>query len=381
MRDSGQLELEKLFNILPSPAELPEVYEAILIRLADKKTNQEDLQKSVKIAQRTANQILIEFNALKFSCDELFEQMDFGFLLDKERKVFVIGYNVEADKPDNSFYDLLASEARLASFVAIAKDEIPQEHWFRLGRPLTPLQGSRALISWTATMFEYLMPILVMRDYDETLLDQTYKSVVKRQIEYAGKKRRSVGNFRSRIQRPRFAFELSICAVRRSRTRFKTRFERRFGHFAVFDRACRTDFSRISRWKNFAALEKVGALARFGFYESIDYTPERLPPNKNQAIIRAFMAHHQGMILVALDNVLHNNIMQRRFSLRTARSGNRTASSGENSARCSRTSSTRRRSFVGTHCTLDFRARYQIFSTRRRYRHRAHRFYRTANIP
>ena len=88
--------------------------------------------------------------------------------------------------PDNSFYDLLASEARLASFVAIAKDDVPQEHWFRMGRPLTTVDDGRALISWTGTMFEYLMPLLVMRNYPGTLLNETYRAVVARQIEYGG---------------------------------------------------------------------------------------------------------------------------------------------------------------------------------------------------
>ena len=101
--------------------------------------------------------------------------MDFKFLLDQERKVFTIGYNVTEGRRDNSFYDLLASEARLASFVAIAKGDVPQEHWFRMGRQLTSVDGGRALISWTGTMFEYLMPLLVMRDYRETLLGETYR--------------------------------------------------------------------------------------------------------------------------------------------------------------------------------------------------------------
>ena len=96
--------------------------------------------------------------------------MDFRFLFDEQRKIFVIGYNVAEGRRDNSYYDLLASESRLTSFVAIAKGDVPQEQWFRLGRAMTPVRGGRALIAWTATMFEYLMPVLVMRRYDETLL-------------------------------------------------------------------------------------------------------------------------------------------------------------------------------------------------------------------
>src|SRR4029079_2994388 len=95
-----------------------------------------------------------------------------------------IGYNVTEGRADNSFYDLLASEARLASFVAIAKGDVPQEHWFRMGRQITSVGGGRGLSSWTGTMCEYLMPLLLMRDYRDTLLGQTYETVVSRQIEY-----------------------------------------------------------------------------------------------------------------------------------------------------------------------------------------------------
>ena len=114
--------------------------------------------------------------------------MDFKFLFDEQRKIFVIGYNVADGRRDNSYYDLLASESRLASFMAIAKGDVPEEHWFRLGRSVTSIRGRRSLISWTATMFEYMMPLLVMRRYGETLLDQTYQSVITRQIDY-GKQR------------------------------------------------------------------------------------------------------------------------------------------------------------------------------------------------
>jgi hypothetical protein len=115
---------------------------------------------------------------------QIVEDMDFKLIFDHERKLFPIGYNVTASRNDDSYYDLLASEARLASFIAIAKGDVPQEHWFRLGRPLTTVNGGRALISWTGTMFEYLMPLLVMRDYPATLLNETYTSVLQRQIEY-----------------------------------------------------------------------------------------------------------------------------------------------------------------------------------------------------
>src|SRR6185295_19324230 len=131
-----------------------------------------------------AGDLLSRLSRLANTSDQLTEQTDFNFLLDPERKVFTIGYNVLAQKADNAYYDLLASEARLASFVAIAKGDVPQEHWFRMGRQLTSADGGRALISWTGTIFEYLMPLLVMRDYPGTLLNETYRTIVNRQIEY-----------------------------------------------------------------------------------------------------------------------------------------------------------------------------------------------------
>ena len=308
-------EIIQLFSIFPSLTQLPELYEAVLARLDDKSANQENLQKikvSVQTAARAANGILTESNALKFSCETLVEEMDFGFLLDKERKVFVIGYNVEMQKADNSFYDLLASEARLASFVAIAKGEISQEHWFRLGRPLTPIDGSRALISWTATMFEYLMPLLVMRDYEQTLLNQTYQTVVKNQIEYAAKNGVPWGiseaayNARDlQLNYQYAAFGIPGLGLKRGLNEDLV--------VSPYSTALAAQISPKAAMENFAALTKIGALARFGFYESIDYTSERLPPNADKQIIKAFMTHHQGMILVALDNVLHDDVMQKRF--------------------------------------------------------------------
>ena len=312
-------ELENLFSLLPSLAELPDVYEAILLRIAEisgqSATNEggfDEIKNCIKKAADKASEKLTEFNSLIVSCEKLFEEINFKFLLDKERKVFYIGYNVETEKPDNSFYDLLASEARLASFVAIAKGEVSREHWFRLGRPLTPLQGSRALISWTATMFEYLMPILVMRDYDATLLNQTYKTIVKRQIEYGNKNDVPWGiseaayNARDLHLNYQYApFGVPGLGLKRGLSEDLV--------ISPYSTALAAQIAPCAAVENFRALVKVGAFARFGFYESIDYTLERLPPNAKHAIIRAFMAHHQGMILVALDNLLHGDVMQNRF--------------------------------------------------------------------
>ncbi len=129
----------------------------------------------------------------------MFKAMDFAFLFDDTRKLFSIGYRVADGSLDPSCYDLLASEARLASFIAIAKGEAPPSHWFHLGRALTPVGRGSALISWSGSMFEYLMPALVMRSPERSLLNQTYELVVRRQIEYGVERGDTLGSVRIRL--------------------------------------------------------------------------------------------------------------------------------------------------------------------------------------
>ena len=161
--------------------------------------------------------------------DELIEQagalaeIDYGFLFDKVRRQFVIGYNVGDARADASYYDLLASEARLASFVAIAQGKLPQESWFALGRLLTSAGGEPVLLSWSGSMFEYLMPLLVMPTYENTLLDQTYQRRRRAADRLRAPARRSVGHVRVRLQRRRCARQLSISRVRRAGARAEAR--------------------------------------------------------------------------------------------------------------------------------------------------------------
>ncbi|HEX5703140.1 MAG TPA: glucoamylase family protein [Pyrinomonadaceae bacterium] len=245
-------------------------------------------------------------------CQRLFDEMDFKFLLEQERKVFTVGFNVTEGRRDNSFYDLLASEARLASFVAIAKGDVPQEHWFRMGRQLTSVNGGRALISWTGTMFEYLMPLLVMRDYRDTLLGETYDAIVMRQIEYGTERGVPWG------------ISESAYAARDLQLNYQ------YGPFGVpglglkrgliedlvvspYATILASQVKPVEAIENLRALEREGALSRYGFYEALDYTPERVKKGEHCTPVRAFMAHHQGMSLVALDNLLNQNITQNRF--------------------------------------------------------------------
>src|SRR5215212_5125780 len=253
---------------------------------------------AVEEAAGAARGALARLSALVNQCDELFDEMDFSFLIDQERKVFRIGYNVTDGQRDNSFYDLLASESRLTSFIAIAKGDVPQEHWFRLGRQLTPVDGRRALVSWTATMFEYLMPLLVMKDFRGTLLDETYRAVVARQIEYGYERQVPWGISESAYN----ARDLHL--------------NYQYGPFGVPGLGLKRGLSQdlvvspystmlagmidpVAAKSNLDRLAREGALGRYGYYEAIDYTADRLPQNQKRVHIRAFMAHHQGMSLIS----------------------------------------------------------------------------------
>lgn len=259
-----------------------------------------------------AEQFLLRINKLAQTCENIFNEMDFDYLFDEQRKVFRIGYNVSDGRADNSYYDMLASEARLTSFIAIAKGDIPQEHWFRLGRQQTPVNGSRALVSWTATMFEYLMPLLVMRGYKNTLLDQTYNAIVERQIEYGQEYNvpwgvsESAYNARDLQLNYQYApFGIPGLGLKRGLSEDLV--------IAPYATMLAAMVMPQEALKNLRHLEREGALARYGFYEAIDYTPARLPKKQKRAIIRSFMAHHHGMSLVALGNLLFNDAMQERF--------------------------------------------------------------------
>ena len=182
----------KLLSTVPAPADVPRLCDNALVELAvlqaepfgcSSETTSR-LNRALEQAAVSAGDMLSRLSRLAARCSRLVDEMDFKFLFDVERKLFTIGYNVTASRADDSYYDLLATEARLASFVSIAKGDVAQEHWFRMGRPLAKVNSGRALISWTGTMFEYLMPLLVMRNYPGTLLDETYRSVVHRQEEY-----------------------------------------------------------------------------------------------------------------------------------------------------------------------------------------------------
>ncbi|MBE0609481.1 MAG: glycosyl transferase [Dehalococcoidia bacterium] len=237
---------------------------------------------------------------------------EFGFLLDRDRKLLSIGYSVAEGALDPSCYDLLASEARLASFIAIAKGDIPARHWFRLGRAAIPVLRGAALISWSGSMFEYLMPSLVMRAPTDSLIEGTNRLIVRRQIEYAATLGLPWGISESAYNARdlEFTYQYSTFGVP------GLGLKRGLHNNAVvspYSTGLATMIDPHASARNFNRLAEAGARGRYGFYEALDFTPIRVPESETVAVVRAFMAHHQGMTIVAIADALMDGVMRERF--------------------------------------------------------------------
>lgn len=262
-------------------------------------------------ASRRARERIAAIEHLALQAGEL-AQMDYDFLFDEARHLLAIGYNVGERRRDASYYDLLASEARLASFVAIAQGQLPQESWFALGRLLIVAGGEPTLLSWSGSMFEYLMPLLVMPTYENTLLDQTYRTVVDRQIEY-GKQRGvpwgvSESGYNTvdvHLNYQYRAFGVPGLGLKRGLAEDLV--------IAPYASALALMVAPRAACLNLQRLAAAGLAGTFGFFEAIDYTPSRLPREQASAVIRSFMAHHQGMSFLALAYLLLDRPMQKRF--------------------------------------------------------------------
>ncbi len=248
---------------------------------------------------------------LAFQIEDL-ALMDFSFLYDKRRHLLAIGYNVEGRRQDPGYYDLLASEARLASFVAIAQGQIPQENWFALGRLLADAGGKSVLFSWSGSMFEYLMPLLVMPTYENTLLDQTCKAAIARQIEYGkhrgvpwGISESGYNSFDVSLNYQYRAFGVPGLGFKRGLVDdlVIAPYASVLALMAMPEKAC----------QNLQRLSDEGFEGDYGLYEAIDYTENRVPSGQSSAVVRSFMAHHQGMSLLSLVSRILDRPMQKRF--------------------------------------------------------------------
>jgi cellobiose phosphorylase len=270
-----------------------------------------ELSGCVNEAGERARQRMLTLESLARQGDEM-AGMDFTFLADPERNLFSTGFNVTEHRRDTSFYDLLASEARLGSYVAIAQGQMPQDHWFSLSRLLVPSSRGPILVSWSGSMFEYLMPALVMPSYQGTLLDHTCQAVVEHQIEYGRLRGVPWGISESGYNLTDVHFNYQYRAFGAPGLGLKRGLAEDLV-IAPYATAMALMIAPRQACENLKRMADEGREGAYGFYEAVDYTPSRLPPDESSATIRSFMAHHQGMSLLALVNVLRDRPMPRRF--------------------------------------------------------------------
>ncbi|MES2538525.1 MAG: glucoamylase family protein [Pseudomonadota bacterium] len=271
----------------------------------------DEFVRSIAESSRRAAERIARIERLALQSAE-FARMEYEFLYDQGTHLLAIGYNVTERRRDASYYDLLASEARLASFVAIAQGQLPQENWFALGRQLTIAGGEPILLSWSGSMFEYLMPLLVMPTYDNTLLDQTYRSAVQRQIDY-GKQRgvpwgiseSGFNTFDASLNYQYRAFGVPGLGLKRGLgdDLVVAPYASMMALMVAPEEAC----------NNLQRLASEGFEGRFGLYEAIDYTASRLARGQTYAVVKSFMVHHQGMGFLSLAYLLLDRPMQKRF--------------------------------------------------------------------
>lgn len=267
---------------------------------------------TLEITAANARRTLLQCRRLEEEAADFVQTMEFGFLYNSRRELFHIGYNVDADLLDENYYDLLASEARIGSLVAIAKGDVPAKHWLHLGRPLTQFRGHRLLLSWSGTMFEYLMPALFLRTYPNTLLQQSMEAAIDRQIDYGREQQRPWGISESGF----YQFDANQFYQYRAFGTPGLGLKRGLGDDHVvtpYASLLALSIRPTAVMANIDALCEEGLLGDYGFYEAIDYTTKRLPMGQAKAIVKSFMVHHQGMILLALLNHLDNNRMVDRF--------------------------------------------------------------------
>jgi len=262
-------------------------------------------------AQLKAKENIAIIDDLISHCMDL-SNYDYDFLYDKTQHYLTIGYNVDEHRHDAGFYDLLGSEARLGVYVAISQGKIPQESWFALGRQITHSGKDPVLISWSGSMFEYLMPMLLMPTYENTLLDQTQKGAVNRQIEYSrksdlpwGMSESGFNMFHANLDYQYRAFGVPGLGLKRGLANDYV--------IAPYATLMALMVNPIASIDNLHALSAAGGEGTWGFYEAIDYTPSRLQRGQHAVVVKSFMTHHQGMSFLSLSYLLNGQLMQERF--------------------------------------------------------------------
>lgn len=310
----------KLFERIPTLKDLQKMENAfdseldrfpILELYGAEKNWVDSCREAIRSCAKVAQERIMVCHGLGAQCYD-YANMDYDFLFDKSQRLLAIGYNVDDHHRDQSYYDLLASEARLTSFVAIAQGKIPEESWFALGRRLTTAGDTSVLLSWSGSMFEYLMPLLVMPTYENTLLDETYRGTLEKQMEYGRQQNVPWGVSES-------CYNLVDNSLTYQYKAFGVPglgFKRGLGQdlvIAPYASVMGLMVDPVESYRNLQRLKEEGIEGRYGFFEAIDYTPVRLSRDQSRAVIQTFMVHHQGMGFLSLAYLLLNQPMQRRF--------------------------------------------------------------------
>ena len=239
-------------------------------------------------------------------------QADFTKLYNKEKRLFSIGFNIEENKLTDSYYDLLASEARQASFVAIAKKDVPSKHWYNLNRTLTVLNGYKGLVSWSGTAFEYLMPNINMKKYKGSLLDESSKFMISSQKQYAQKLGVPWGFSETAFNTKDLNNNYQYKAIGIPWLGLKRGLEDDIV-VSTYASALALTESPKTVVENLKSLQNCDMYSTYGFYESLDFTPIRLKKGEKYEPVKTYMAHHQALILLSINNLFKNNILQKRF--------------------------------------------------------------------
>ncbi len=292
----------RLDTVAPEPAGLAE----------EARSWCEQLARDLESARVAAGGWLVGLQVISEEAETYFQDMDFRFLFNPQRRVFHLGHHVDTNRLDENHYDLLASEARIASLVAIAKGDAPQSHWLHLGRPLFQMDGKRALLSWNGSMFEYLMPDLLTKHCEGTLLDQTNQVIVQRQIAYARRKGlpwgiSESGYYRFDAQMNYQYRGFGVPGLGRKRGLSDDLVIAPYASLLALSVAPRAVMGNLNR------LAQENMLGNYGFYEARDYTPSRLLLGEKSAIVASYYAHHHGMSMLSLVNYLRDEVMARRF--------------------------------------------------------------------
>jgi hypothetical protein len=303
-RDNGNADTEPASSAAPlytrSGTEVFESYWRLLERLP--------------AARAHAIELVARLNWIAADAEKLVANMDFSFLFNRRRNLLSIGYDVEADTLNRECYDLLASEARIATFIAIAKGDIPQKTWFALGRPHMRLQRRPTLLSWTGTMFEYLMPALWMHAYDDSLLQRAMQGAVREQQEYAAKNGVPWGISESAYSEMDSAGTYHYRAFGAPGLALKEEDELQRLVIAPYATALALGIDAQGALNNLRRMARHGWLSAYGFYEAADFirSPEA-PRKRGPVVVQTWMTHHQGMSLLAITNFLRGDIFQRWF--------------------------------------------------------------------